>query len=139
MVDLASGRQRAALAIGDARANFPMAVDNDAQRIVVVFRSPPKLMAFGIGNGAVAASSDTCGDADDVFVDSKRHRLYVSCGQGVIDIFSTEGASYKRLARIPTLPGARTSLLVPELDRLFVAVRATSSDPAAVWIFRPLP
>jgi hypothetical protein len=46
---------------------------------------------------------------------------------------------YRRLARVPTVSGARTSLFVPELDRLFVAVRAGSNEPAAIWVFRPIP
>ena len=43
----------------------------------------------------------------------------------------------RRLARIKTVSGARTSLFVPELDRLFVAARAgTLSGEAAVLVFR---
>jgi len=30
-------------------------------------------------------------------------------------------------------------LFVPELDRLFVAVRAAGPEPAAIWIFKPVP
>jgi hypothetical protein len=37
---------------------------------------------------------------------------------------------YRRVARVPTVSGARTSLFVPELDRLFVAARAGSNEPA---------
>ncbi len=37
------------------------------------------------------------------------------------------------------ISGARTSLFVPELDRLLVAARATVREPAAIWIFRPTP
>jgi hypothetical protein len=40
---------------------------------------------------------------------------------------------------VPTVSGARTSLFVSELDRLYVAVRAQSNEPAAVWVFRPAP
>jgi hypothetical protein len=29
--------------------------------------------------------------------------------------------------------------MAPTLDRLFLAVRATSSEPAAIWVFRPTP
>ena len=61
----------------------------------------------------------------------------MSCGEGVVDVFAAEAAGYRRLARVPTVSGARTSLFVPELDRLFVAVRARSSEPAAIWVFRP--
>ncbi len=83
--------------------------------------------------------TETCGDADDVFVDNKRHRAYVSCGEGVVDVFEQADGGYRRLARVPTVSGARTSLFVPELDRLFVAVRSRSGGPAAVWVFRPAP
>ena len=116
-----------------------MAIDRDMHRVLVVFRSPPTLMALSSQDGHVVAKTATCGDADDVFVDARRRRVYVSCGEGVVDVFAAEAAGYRRLARVPTVPGARTSLFVPELDRLFVAVRARSSEPAAIWVFRPAP
>ena len=43
------------------------------------------------------------------------------------------------LGRIPTASGARTSFFYPEMDRLFVAVRATAREPAAIWVYRPTP
>ncbi len=63
-----------------------MAIDRDAHRVLVVFRSPPTLMALSSQDGRVVAKIETCGDADDVFVDAKRHRVYVSCGEGVVDV-----------------------------------------------------
>jgi hypothetical protein len=78
-----------------------------------------------------------------VFVDSTRHRVYVSCyvscGEGLVDVFEQGGEGYQRLARVPTIPGARTFLFVLELDRLFVAVRARWNEPAVIWVFRPTP
>jgi DNA-binding beta-propeller fold protein YncE len=97
---------------------------------------------FQIDEGAArafVADVDTCGDADDLFVDAKRRRVYVSCGAGALDVFEEGAGAYQRIARIPTATGARTSLFVPDLDRLFVAVRASSGDPAAIWVFRPAP
>ena len=63
-----------------------MAIDGEAHRVLVVFRSPPTLMALSSQDGHVVAKVETCGDADDVFVDHKRHRVYVSCGEGVVDV-----------------------------------------------------
>ena len=94
-------------------------------------------MALSSQDGHVIAKVETCGDADDVFVDRKRHRVYVSCGAGVVDVLESGEAGYRQVARVPTVPGARTSLFVPDLDRLFVAVRAASNEPAAIWVFRP--
>jgi YVTN family beta-propeller protein len=137
VVDLTSEANRS-LPIGDLRSNFPMAIDRDAHRVLVVFRNPPTLMAVS-SDGSVVAKIGTCGDADDVFLDARRHRVYVSCGEGVVDVFEQDQAGYRRIARVPTASGARTCLFVPELDRLFVAARASSSEPAAIWVFRPAP
>jgi len=138
VADLASDTNRS-LPMHSTGSNFPMAIDGEAHRVLVVFRSPPTLMALSSQDGRIVAKIETCGDADDVFVDPKRHRVYVSCGEGVVDVLEQREAEYRRLARVPTVSGARTSLFVPELDRLFVAVRARSGEPAAIWVFRPAP
>lgn len=118
-------------------SNFPMAIDREAHRLFAVFRSPARLVVMSTADGSVVGSLDTCGDADDVFVDAKRHRVYVTCGAGLLDVFEDRGGNYQRIGQTPTVSGARTSLLVPELDRLFVAVRASGNEPAAIWVFRP--
>jgi DNA-binding beta-propeller fold protein YncE len=138
IADLVSDTNRS-LPTQGAGSNFPMAIDGEAHRVLVVFRSPPTLMALSSQDGRLVAKIETCGDADDVFVDAKRHRVYVSCGEGVVDVLEQVEAGYRSLARVPTVSGARTSLFVPELDRLFVAVRARSNEPAAIWVFRPAP
>jgi hypothetical protein len=79
----------------------------------------------------------TCSDADDAFLDERRNRIYVSCGEGFLDVLAAQGASYVSLGRIPTTPGARTALFVPDIDRLVLAVRAEGTIPAATWVFRP--
>jgi DNA-binding beta-propeller fold protein YncE len=139
VLDRSSGKQVATWVLKKAKSNFPMAIDRGNNRILIVSRQPSQLIAFAADDGAVVARLEICGDADDIFVDEKRQRIYVTCGEGFIDILQAEAHGYQRLGRIPTALGTRTSLFVPDLDRLFVAVRATSNEPAAVWIFRPLP
>ncbi|MGH7123467.1 MAG: YncE family protein, partial [Stellaceae bacterium] len=139
VVDPNAGKQTSTLSPEGGRSNFPMAVNDEQHRVLVVFRSPPRLSAYGSQDGKPISSVETCGDADDVFVDAKRHRVYVSCGEGAVDVFADGESRYERIARIPTASGARTSFFAPELDRLYVAVRAASGQPAAVWVFRPTP
>jgi DNA-binding beta-propeller fold protein YncE len=138
VVNLATGGSQS-LPLRGMRANFPMAIDRDTHRVLIVFRNPPTLMALSSQDGRVVAKAVSCGDADDVFVDAGRRRVCVSCGEGVVDVFVAEGDGYRRLARVPTVPGARTSLFVPERDRLYVAARARGNEPAAIWVFRPAP
>lgn len=139
VVDIASAKLAGVWPMHEARSNFPMAFDDESKRVIVVFRRPARLIVFDAQRGTVVANIDVCGDADDVFVDAKRRRLYVSCGEGVIDVIEQRGIGYTRVGRVASSSGARTSFLVPEMDRLFVAVRATSREPAAIWIYRPMP
>jgi len=134
VIDILKGQQKESWPTTDARGNFPMAIDETASQVVTVFRSPAKLRAYSMQTGKVVNELDICGDSDDVFFDAKRKRLYVSCGEGFIDVIDVSSA-YKRVKRIPTAPGARTSLFVPELDRLFLAVRASRGEAAAVWVY----
>ena len=94
---------------------------------------------FDTGSGAPVARLPACGDTDDVFLDGKRQRVYLSCGAGFLDVIQQHGAIYKERARIPTVPGARTALFVPKRDRLYLAVRASGDEGAAIWVFRPAP
>ncbi len=138
---LATGSQVASWPLpAGVRDNFPMALDGTRAVLAIVTRSPARLIMLDTRTGSVTDSLSTCGDADDVFFDARRRRLYVSCGSGEVDVVQQDGAGYHPLARIPTQSGARTSLFVPELDRLFVAARAgLLGSGAAILVFRPAP
>ena len=139
IVDMNIGRQMASWRSSDLGANFPMALDAAQAAVAAVFRHPARLVIFDIHTGTPSSTLKTCGDADDVFFDAKRRRIYVSCGEGAVDVWQQD-APYRRLNQIKTASGARTSLFVPELERLFVAARAgyfgMGSD-AAILELRP--
>ena len=139
VVDRISQKQIGNWPMANLGANFPMVLDPIRREVLVIFRAPAQFGVFSMKDGTPVASTETCGDADDLFIDAKRARVYISCGAGFLDVLEAKEAVYRRIARIPTASGARTSLFVPEIDRLLVAVRATSREPAAVWMFRPMP
>jgi YVTN family beta-propeller protein len=138
VVDIGASRQIGSWALHGVRSNFPMVFDEMSSQVVVGVRRPSKLIALA-SDGAFAAFLDICDDTDDVFLDAKRRRFYVSCGEGFVDVVGRSDAGFRRLGRIPTISGARTSFFYPEMDRLFVAVRATAREPAAIWVYRPTP
>jgi DNA-binding beta-propeller fold protein YncE len=138
VIDRFAGKQTASWPVENG-SNFPMAVDEKSERVLVSFRNPAQLGVFSTRDGSTIATIEACGDADDLFVDEKRQRVYLSCGDGYVDVFEPEEGSYHRAAHIPTVSGARTSLFVLDLDRLFVAARANPGEPAAIWVFRPTP
>jgi hypothetical protein len=137
VVDLDRGGQTASWSPGWLLSNYPMSLDQAGDRVHVVFRHPATVAAFAAQSGAKLYSIETCADSDDVFLDPMRSRIYVSCGEGFVEIFTAEADHYRKEDRIATVGGARTALFVPELDRYFVAVRANGQTPAAIWVFKP--
>jgi DNA-binding beta-propeller fold protein YncE len=137
VVDRTSGEKIASWPTAGRSANFAMMLDRSRQHVVVAFRQPAELGVFSAADGNLIASVPTCGDVDDLFLDSKRDRVYVSCGEGFLDVLAADGNSYWQVARIATAPGARTSLFVAELDRLLLAVSVNREAAAEIWSFRP--
>ncbi|MDY0884711.1 YncE family protein [Dongia soli] len=137
--DLRSFKVIATWKMADYAEHFPMALDHPGGELAIVFRQPAMLALLDSRTGAIREKMTTCGDADDVFFDDKRQQIYVSCGAGSVDIKQHGATGLRDRAMVPTVKGARTSLFVPELDRLFVAARAAENAGAAILVFRPLP
>ena len=94
---------------------------------------PSKLVVLNTESGDVVASVDISGDPDDVFYDSRRHRIYAICGAGKIDIIEqTDANTYRAFAKVDTATGARTGFFVPERDHLFIAVAHRGSQAAEI-------
>jgi DNA-binding beta-propeller fold protein YncE len=118
------------------RANFPMAFDRTSHRIFVVCRRPPELLVLDSESGRMVAHLAVAGDADDVYYDQARRRIYVSGGQGAISVVDQVDANHYRLrTTIPTVPGARTSLFVPQLNRFYLAVPRRGARTAEIRVY----
>ena len=133
VIDRDKGEVVATWKTGDASANFPMVLDETNHRLFIGCRSPSKLVVLNTESGNLVASIGISSDIDDIFYDSKRHRIYAICGAGKIDIIEqTSADAYKVLAKIDTANGARTGLFVPERDTIFVAVPHRGSQEAEI-------
>jgi YVTN family beta-propeller protein len=120
----------------DAQSNFPMALDEAGARLFIVCRKPAVLLVLDTRSGAVVAKLPTVGDSDDVFYDQERKRIYVSGGEGAIAVYQQNDADhYNEIARLEAVKGARTSLFVPKLSRLFLAVRQVGENAAAIRVY----
>jgi DNA-binding beta-propeller fold protein YncE len=123
--------------VTSAKANFPMALNEADHRLYVGCRHPAKVLVYDTTNGKEAGSADIVGDTDDLFYDSSRKRLYVTGGEGYVDVLQTADATrFSRIARVPTASGARTALFVPEQGRLYVAVPHRGGQKAEVRVYQ---
>jgi hypothetical protein len=116
-----------------AFGNFPMALDEANHRLLVGCRLPSKLVVLNTESGNVVAKIGISGDPDEVFYDSKHHRIYTICGTGKINILGQiDPNTYTVSAKIDTADGARTGLFVPERQALFVAIPHRGSQHAEI-------
>ena len=120
-----------------AAANFPMALDETGRRLFVGTRAPSLLLVYDIDSGRLIARIPIGGDTDDVFYSPMRKRVYVVCGEGRIDVIRQDDPDrYALEGSVNTAPRARTGLLVPEDDTLYVAAPVSGTTPARVLAYK---
>ncbi len=116
-----------------ASDNYPMALDEENHRLFVVYRQPPQLSVIDTDSGKIIEKFDTVGGADDIYYDSKNEQVYVTGWGGYMQVISQEDANhYKEVAMMPTAQGGGTSLLVPQSNRLYIAVPDYSGQEAKI-------
>lgn len=118
-----------------ASSNFPMALDETGNRLFIGCRRPSKLKMINAKTGEGLFAINGSGDADDVFYNPSDSLVFVSAGQGYIDVFKAGKNELVQTTRIKTGSGARTSLLVPEEKKFLLAAPAHGGDPAALWVY----
>jgi DNA-binding beta-propeller fold protein YncE len=140
VVDRETGTVIEKIPLKEARANFPMALDEADQRLFIGCRSPAKLLVLDTETGKTVAALDIVGDTDDLFYDTANKRIYVSGGEGRVTVISqTNADKYEVAGQVATAPGARTSFFVPETGRLYVAVPHRGEQKAELRVFSVVP
>lgn len=135
-------------------ANFAMAVNSEAGHALVITRRAPALFIIDAHTGSVLEGaiepSDAVrcvSDADDVFFDDRRRRVYVIGGAGRVSVYQftpastdAEGRSvrdgrYTLIQEVDSAIGARTGVWYAERHRLYVAAPATSTAGARLLVY----
>lgn len=119
-----------------AKSNFPMSLDTANHRLFIGCRHPAKLLVLDTDSGKLIAAVDTDSDVDDIFYNQKNSNIYLSCGDGYIDIVNQQNANaYQLVEKITSHSGARTSLFIPQLNRLIVASPNSFSYTATLLVY----
>jgi DNA-binding beta-propeller fold protein YncE len=121
-----------------AGSNFPMALDEEGRRVFIGCRQPARLLVLDTDSGKELASVDCVGDADDVFYEAATKRVFVTGGEGHLDVFGAAAAP-KRVSRVATAAGARTCLLDAEAGLLYVALPHRGAQAAEIRVYKVRP
>ncbi len=123
-----------------AQQPVSLALDEAHHRLFVGLRKPPKFVVLDTNSGTVVTAMESVGLIDGVSFDPVHNRIYVSGGEGFVFAYQQRDPDhYESLGRIATAPNARTSLFVPELNRLYVAVPKKDDRDAEIRVFEPVP
>jgi DNA-binding beta-propeller fold protein YncE len=137
IIDRASMKLSATWPVRTASANYPMSLDEANHRVFIGCRRPAKVLVLDTTSGKESASFEIVGDTDDLFYDAARKRLYVTGGDGFIDVIQDQGSSrFSRIAHMPTAAGARTSLFVADQGRLYLAVPHRGNQRAEIRVYQ---
>jgi hypothetical protein len=116
--------------------NVAIALDEPHQRLFVGCRSG-QIAVFDTNTGKELLSLPIDKGADDMVYDPNSKRIYVAAN-GSIDVLEEIDADhYKSVGKVRTAAGAKTALLVPELNRYFVAVPAAEGKTARIIEMEP--
>jgi hypothetical protein len=122
--------------LGDAEGNTPLGLDEAGHRLFVGTRHPAQLVVLDTAAGKTIAKVDTNRDADDLFYDPAGKHIYISCGEGFVDVVEQRDADhYRMLARVSTVAGARTSTFSGQLKRFYLGVPRRGDEPAELRVF----
>jgi DNA-binding beta-propeller fold protein YncE len=134
VIDTAAKSVTTSWPIKGAQKPVPLAFDEANHRLFVGTRDPGKLFVLDSSSGTTVASADTVSGADDMFFDAAHKLIYVSGGGGFVYIYRQDSPDrYSLVSKTATAQNAKTSLFVPELNRLFVVI--PQGDKAELRIY----
>jgi hypothetical protein len=135
---------------GDGAAD--MALDRSRHRLFVGTRIPPEMTVYDSLSGKEIQSLPAPETMDGVYYDANIKRVYMTGGRwygtpeasaGWIYVYQQKDAAdpdhYDVVSKIRTRPGSGTSLLVPKLNRFYMASQAIGDQAAAILVFEPVP
>ncbi|HZV59520.1 MAG TPA: YncE family protein [Candidatus Eremiobacteraceae bacterium] len=123
----------------DTRENSPLNFDQADHRLFAWARKPPRFIVMDSDTGKVIASLPSVPVADEISYDAKNKRIYIA-GDQFIDVFTQQDADhYVHLTKIPGGFRAKTAILVPELDRYYLAAPRHGNKLAEVRVYAVAP
>jgi DNA-binding beta-propeller fold protein YncE len=137
VIDLNTRQLIARWPLPDAHVAHAIALDEPNHRLFTATRTPPQFIVFNTDTGKVVTSLPCVGVNSDMSFDVARKRIYVT-GSETASVFEQRDADhYEHIVEVPTAYRAKSSIFVPELKRLYVAVSGKGKPDAklALQIF----
>jgi len=124
--------------VTEGHNNAPIGLDEEHKRLFLVTRKPFKFVVLDTDTGRSITSFDAPQRTNELVVDHANHRIYLA-GDDYVSVIEEKGPDhYQEIARVPSDKVAKTAILVPELNRLYVAVAGKGTTRAGVLQYEVL-
>jgi DNA-binding beta-propeller fold protein YncE len=121
VIDLSTRQLIARWPLPDVHVAHAIALDEPNHRLFTATRKPAQFIVFNTDTGKVVITLPCVGVNSDMSFDVARKRIYVT-GSETASVFAQRDADhYEHIAEVPTAYRAKSSIFVPELNRLYVA------------------
>ena len=107
-----------------------MVLDEPDHRIFIATRQPPQFIVLSTDTGKVVTSLPCVGVNSDMSFDVSRKRIYVTGSETAYVFEQRDADHYEHVAEVPTAYRAKSSIFVPNLKRLYVAVSGKGKPDA---------
>ena len=129
--DRVKGAVVASWPVALCKNNVAMGLDEQHQRLFVACRDG-KTAVFDTNTGKELQALSIATGVDDMVYDAGTKRIYAAANGVVSVLEQTDADHYRALGSVPSGPGGKTGLLVPSLNRYFVAVPQHGSQNASI-------
>ena len=123
----------------EGKGNAAIAFDEADHRLFVVANDSGKVIFMDSDSGKILKTLPFVGNADDAVYDPGSRRLYVA-GVPFLHVFELRGTNrFRQIGEVPTSFHAVTGILVPQLNRYYIAVNRHGDAQAEVQIYGVVP
>jgi len=131
--------QKFPLTLSDAAS--PIAYDPKNNLIYVGCPKKPMIVVFDSKSGKELTSIEIPAGIDDLHLDTRRERLYASCGDGVLAVIQKKENAYETIAKIETPKFSRTCAFSGTLGKLCLGVPKQKGKEGGpeVWVYEAKP
>ena len=134
VIDLKTRQFVAKWPLPDAHVAHAIFLDEPNHRVFVATRQPARFIVLNGDSGKVVASLPCVGVNSDMSFDVARKRIYVT-GSETASVFEQRDPDhYVHVAEIPTAFRAKSSVFVPDLNRLYIAASGKGKPDAKLQL-----
>ena len=135
VIDRNKGTIVATWPVPEGQFNVASDLDEANHRLFVACRSGT-LDVLDTETGKAVAALSIAKGVDDVVYDSERKRLYITCAEGLLDVYQqSDPDHYTMIDKVPTGIMGKNCLLVNSLNRLYVGVPRYGNVEAKILVY----